>query len=198
MDKHFLVKINSTNPTEIEKNNILSILESVWGTSQFLNFEVKDVVEEDIHNKDNGTVELGRRRINLRKSTNALQVSSVCKVKNISGPDMMVEYIRSEKAGEEMIEIAQCIWFVQGIMHRAAIQTSQLEVKEEEKVLSIMETMIKRNPSILLNIINDKKILAIKTVRDISGLGLKEAKDLVESVTQIDIEKWRKYESVSN
>jgi len=76
-------------------------------------------------------------------------------------------------------------WGVSGSTSVVVDSTSNTDIKEDEK----------NEFNVLLKDIGSKKISVIKEVRSITGLGLKEAKDLVESAPKIVKESLGKSEA---
>jgi hypothetical protein len=195
------------NPTQgiddLDSEDIEECLNDNMG--EVVSFNVSEIDESDIlvgepNIDQGGSVELGRRRINLRKSKEySIPAGSACRVRAIKGPTMLVEDVSYQKNQQAKIgdtkeyEIAQCIWFANDVMNRAVFKATDLELIEtvEPAKMSTINNIIKQYPAVLQEILDGQKINAIKKVREITGLGLKEAKDLVESVTSLDIERWK-------
>lgn len=174
---------NGPTSKEIETH-----LENIYGMKvNSIELQKDDFVDSD-EKKTDGVVELGRRRINLRRGKSPLKIGDLCTVKNIKSPKMIIEIMPERK--EKDIQVAQCIWFCNEVLNRAMFNCSTLQLLIEEEKTEPAElnredyrSKVLANHSAMLRIQQGKKIDAIKLVRELTGLGLKEAKDLVESLS---------------
>lgn len=201
MPKYFLVKIDThpTRDSDLDASDLAECLSDNFEDDIFNLHEIdeSDITQEPDSIDQGGSVEIGRRRINLRKTkTYSIPQGAVCKLKSIPSPTMLVEDISYQKnqakIGEtKEYEIAQCIWFANNVMNRAVFKAADLELVEKEPEMSFKSKLIKDHPAVLQEILDGNKINAIQKVRLITGYGLKEAKDLVESYTSFDIERFK-------
>ena len=177
--------------------DILDVLQSNFNSSH--KFSISEVEENDIlipppNIDQGGSVELGRRKINLRKSKEfSLPIGSICKLKGIEGPTMLVEDIDFRVDTGKKYEVAKCVWFKDSCINSSAFNVDVLEVIKDSSTapMSVMSRLIKDHPVILQYILDGQNINAIKVIREVEGLGLKEAKDLVDDISQMDIVRWK-------
>lgn len=204
MSKYFLIKMDPhpTTDSDLDASDLADCLNDHFEDDIFNLHEIdeSDITQEPASIDQGGSVELGRRRINLRKTkTYSIPIGGTCKIRLLQGPTMLIEDITFQKNQSPIakdtkeVEVAQCVWFNNNVMNRAVFKTADLEVIEaiNDSQLSTMSRVIKQHPAVLQEILDGQKINAIKKVREITGLGLKEAKDLVESVSPFDIERWK-------
>lgn len=92
----------------------------------------------------------------------------------------------------EAAELVKCLESKWGIKANEALNSVNTLQKEETK--NIDE---KKEFNILLETVGDKKIQVIKTVREITALGLKEAKQLVDNAPKVIKENVLKEEASS-
>lgn len=167
-----------------------------------------DFVEEDI--EPNVVKKRIRGPLNLRRhNENKLKIYDICIVDGLDhSPKMMVEHIAEADDPdnkEKKIPSASCIWFVNNELQRQVFKIDCLKkyVKEEKAVNnsnlpdSIMNgcslnTLAKDHLDFRNYMFEERKIDAIKVAREITGMGLKEAKDFVESVTPTMLSNWQK------
>lgn len=180
---------NGPTSKEIETH-----LESIYGV-QINSHELKDdeitKTQVDCDFDDSSFTKTNinlRGGINLRRGKSSFKVGDVCILKNIKSPKMIIEIMPERK--EKDIQVAQCIWFCNEVLNRAMFNCSTLQLLIEEEKTEPAElnredyrSKVLANHSAMLRIQQGKKTDAIKLVRELTGLGLKEAKDLVESLS---------------
>jgi uncharacterized protein YodC (DUF2158 family) len=137
---------------------------------------------------------LNGRKLNLRRDKSpTFEIGQECKVKNLNGPKMIV----IDNTKDDFIS---CGYYTpDGFWASLNFRKELLEeIREEEKPNLhdvqmfgfSMNQIVKDFPIIRSYIMSNEKIMAIKKVREITNLGLKEAKDFVEAVSIEMIKQW--------
>jgi len=159
------------------------------------NISTKELEDSDFVSEGPASVQLGRRMINLRrKKDNIIDVGSIVRLKLKDSPNMIVEAKKIEKVEEKTYDVIICSWFNNGSLCRTNFNSDVLEIVPDEIEQTVLTnnlpsnrttvaTIVQANPSIILALNGERKIEAIKILRSATGFGLKESKDLIESIT---------------
>ena len=167
--------------------------------------EQDDFIETADTKETPESVVLGRRRINLRKHKDSLQAGCKVRLKDMQGPDMLLEQIGDAPNKidplAKQIRVGQCCWFDGKALHRDGFILDQLEQVEYPVKSSPEQDMqfdgfslnaiASGHPAFKNYVIQGAKLNAIKELRGITNTGLKESKDAVESITLQMIKNWK-------
>ena len=210
VDREILLSFTHGMGNGPTSNDIARLLETRFDVTAV---HAKDLLEDDFVKEDiepNITKRKIRGPLNLRRhNENKLREGDLCMVEGLEhSPKMLIEHIGESEDPNESIQkkhiSAMCCWFVNNDLKRYVFKVEQLKkVTKEEPVKKVskiqdsnmygisMNQIARDYPTFREHMYEGRKINAIKEVRGLTDLGLKEAKDMVEAVTPIMIANWQ-------